>query len=224
MKTTLTKWGGAVAVMTISTLGAPATQALFNGKDLEGWVQHGGQARYRAEGGELVGQAVPNTPNSFLCTQRSFTNFVLELEFKPMTGLNSGVQVRSEVFSKPKSVEVKGRQIQIPAGRVHGYQVEIDPSPRAWTGGIYDEGRRGWLQDLKDNEAARQAFRSNVWNQLRIECRGETIKTWLNGVPAATVTDGLTKSGFIALQVHGVGTNAQPLEVRWRNLHLQELP
>jgi hypothetical protein len=111
----------------------------------------------------------------------------------------------------------------IPAGRVHGYQVEIDPSDRAWTGGIYDEARRGWLDDLGDNEPARRAFRPGEWNRLRIECRGDSIRTDLNGVRAADLTDALTPSGFIGLQVHGVGDRAEPLEVRWRNIRLKPL-
>jgi len=199
-------------------------QPLFNGADLDGWVQRGGQARYRVENGELVGQAVPNTPNSFLCTRRAYTNFVLELEFKPMTGLNSGIQVRSECFDQPKTVELGGKTFRIPAGRVHGYQVEIDPGERAWTGGIYDEGRRGWLADLKQNEAARQAIQPGAWNTLRIQCRGDWIQTWLNDVPAADLKDAVTPAGFIALQVHGIGDSQAALEVRWRNLRILELP
>jgi hypothetical protein len=209
---------------TLIAIAQPAFQPLFNGRDLSGWTQKGGKAVYRVENGDIVGQTVPRTPNSFLCTERLYTNFVLELEFKPATGLNSGIQVRSQAFDQATAVEAGGKSIKIPAGRVHGYQVEIDPSDRAWTGGIYDEGRRGWLADLKNNEAARKAFKANAWNQLRIECRGDSIQTWLNGVPAASLRDALTPAGFIALQVHGVGDRAEPLEVRWRNLRIQELP
>jgi len=197
---------------------------LFNGKDLDGWVQRGGNARYSVENGEIVGRAVPNTPNSFLCTRSDYADFVLELEFKPMTGLNSGVQVRSQCFEQETTVEADGKTLKIPAGRVHGYQVEIDPSDRAWTAGIYDEGRRGWLNDLSQNEPARKAYRANAWNSLRIECRGDSIKTWLNDVPAADLKDDLTLSGFIGLQVHGVGDKTDPLEVRWRNIRLMVLP
>ena len=202
----------------------PAWTPLFNGRNLDGWVQRGGKANYQVEDGQIVGKAVPNTPNSFLCTSRDFANFILELEFKPMTDLNSGIQIRSQCFDAAREVEAAGKTHKIPAGRVHGYQVEIDPGARAWTGGIYDEGRRGWLKDLKDNEPARKAFKSNAWNKLRIECRGDSIKTWLNDVPAADLKDGLTPSGFIALQVHGVGDKRDPLEVRWRNIRIQELP
>lgn len=195
---------------------------IFNGRDLRGWVQRGGKASYTVENGEIVGRSVPNTANSFLCTERTYGDFVLELEFRVDPRLNSGVQIRSECADEPKTVAWQGKEITIPAGRVHGYQVEIDPSERAWTGGIYDEGRRGWLDDLKDNEPARQAFRAGQWNHFRIECRGDSIKTWLNGVPAADLTDAMTPAGFIALQVHGVGDRQEPLEVRWRHLKLTE--
>jgi hypothetical protein len=196
---------------------------LIRGDTLDGWVQRGGQAKYRVENGEIVGTSVPNTSNSFLCTRRDYGDFVLELEFKVHPDLNSGVQVRSQCFDQPKVVELNGKSIKVPAGRVHGYQVEIDPKPRAWSGGIYDEGRRGWLNNLEKNEPARKAFKQNEWNTFRIECKGDTIKTWLNGVPAADLKDAVTPSGFIALQVHGVGKREDPLEVRWRNIRIQEL-
>jgi 3-keto-disaccharide hydrolase len=196
---------------------------LLDGQSLKGWTQRGGAAKYRVENGEIVGTSVPNTSNSFLCTDKEYGDFILELEFKVHPELNSGVQIRSQYFDEPKEVEHEGKTIKIPAGRVHGYQVEIDPSDRAYSGGIYDEGRRGWLADLKDNEPARKAFKQNEWNKFRIECRGDSIKTWLNGVKAADLHDSMTPRGFIALQVHGVGKNEGPMEVRWRNLRIQEL-
>jgi type 1 glutamine amidotransferase len=197
--------------------------SLSAGASLDGWIQRGGKARYRMENGEIIGTSVPNTVNSFLCTRREFTNFVLELDFKVDTGLNSGVQIRSHCFDEPTEFQWQEKEIRVPAGRVHGLQVEIDPSSRAWTGGVYEEGARGWLNDLKNNEAARKAFRAGEWNRFRIECRGETIKTWLNDVAAADLKDSRVRSGFIGLQVHGVGTNATPQEVRFRNIRLQEL-
>jgi len=184
-------------------------QELFDGKTLQGWVQRGGKARYSVKDGAIVGSTVTNTPNSFLCTEKTYGNFVLELDFKVDSELNSGVQIRSE--SRP----------DFRNGVVHGYQVEIDPSARAWTGGIYDESRRGWLKDLKANEPARKAFKAGEWNHFRIEARGDSIKTWLNGVPAADLKDDKTLRGFIALQVHGGKTAG--LEVRWRQIRLQDL-
>lgn len=200
-----------------------AWRPLFDGKTLDGWIQRGGKAKYRVEDGHIVGTSIPDTPNSFLCTTRDYGNFILELEFKVDPKLNSGIQIRSQCFDTAKTVELGGKTFKIPAGRVHGYQVEIDPEPRAFSGGIYDEGRRGWLADLKNNEAARKAFKGGAWNHFRIECRGPSIKTWINGVAAADLSDNATPAGFIGLQVHSVGKRTEPLEVRWRNLRILEL-
>ncbi|HZY86812.1 MAG TPA: DUF1080 domain-containing protein [Gemmataceae bacterium] len=210
----------------VSAEGADGWVSLFNGKDLGGWVRRGGKAKYRVVDGQIVGNSVPNTSNSFLCTKKDYGDFVLELEFKVDPNLNSGVQIRSHCFDEPRTLELGGKKYKIPAGRVHGYQVEIDPDVkrgRLWTGGIYDEGRRGWLNDLKNNEPARKAFKPGAWNKFRIECKGDHIRTWLNGVPAADLHDAATPSGFIALQVHGVGKKTEPLEVRFRNMQIKEL-
>lgn len=185
---------------------------LFDGKTLKGWVQRNGKAKYEVEDGCIVGTAVRRTPNSFLCTKKDYGDFILELEFKVDPGLNSGVQIRSLSKKEYKN------------GRVHGYQVEIDPSPRAYSGGIYDEARRGWLQDLSKNEKARKAFKPKAWNTFRIEAKGDSIKTWINGVPAVDLKDDMTAKGFIALQVHGIKNKEQEgLQVRWRNIRLKEL-
>lgn len=194
---------------------------LFNGKDLTGWVQRGGKAKYTVEDGCIVGETVTSTPNSFMCTEKNYCNFILELDYKVDPALNSGVQIRSECFDQGKTVESNRMKFKIAPGRVHGYQVEIDPSLRAYSGGIYDEGRRGWLNDLKNNEPARKAFKQGDWNHYRIEARGDSIKTWVNGVPAADLKDSMTPCGFIGLQVHAAKTAG--LQVRFRNIRIQEL-
>ena len=185
--------------------------SLFDGKTLDGWKQRGGDAEYRVEDGTIVGSSVPNTSNSFLCTKKMYGDFILELEFKVAPGLNSGVQIRSNSFPDERK------------GRVRGYQVEIDPAPRAWSAGIYDEGRRGWLNDLKGNDPARKAFKPDAWNKYRVVAVGDSIKTWINGVPAADLVDSMTQTGFVGLQVHGVGGRTEPLEVRWRNIRIKDL-
>ncbi len=208
---------------------APAAEGefvpLFDGKTLTGWEQHSGKAEYRVENETIIGKTVPDTGNSFLCTSKKYGDFVLELEFKVAPGMNSGIQFRSNYYEKDTEVEIAGKKKKFSADRVHGYQFEIDPSPRAYTGGVYDEGRRGWLFDLKNNEPARKSFKHDAWNQARIECKGSSIKTFINGVPAADFTDDMTKEGVIALQVHGIGkkTEAVGKEVMWRNIRIQEL-
>lgn len=206
--------------------------ALFDGKTLDGWEQKGGKATYRIEDGAIVGETVPNTPNSFLCTKKHYGDFVLEYEFKCHNDLNSGVQIRSTVYDKNTEVTVEGKKKKFAAGRVHGYQVEIDANKptRMWVGGIYDEGRRGWLYPgAKGGDAGKftaqgkKAYKPGEWNKVRIEAKGDSIKTWLNGEPRADLKDGVTASGLIGLQVHGVGGNKNKLDVRWRNLRIKEL-
>ena len=196
--------------ITTNAQSADGWQNLFNGKDLQGWKQLNGQAKYEVMNGEIVGTTVPNEPNSFLATEQEYGNFILELELFVDTSLNSGIQIRS--LSKPDYQD----------GRVHGYQVEIDPSKRAWSGGLYDESRRGWLYTLELNPAAKKAFKNFQWNKYRIECIGHTIRTWVNGVPAAHVLDAETASGFIALQVHSVNEKRKEgKKVRWRNIRIR---
>ncbi len=185
-----------------------SARPIFDGKTLTGWVQRGGKASYTVEDGCIVGATRPNQANSFLCTEAEYGDFVLELDFQVDPALNSGVQIRSESKADYKS------------GVVHGYQVEIDPAARAWTGGIYDESRRGWLVNLEKNPDARAAFRQGEWNHFRIEAKGDHIQTWLNGLPAADLRDSMTPNGFIGLQVHGVGDRKDELKIRWRNIVL----
>ncbi|NDV44781.1 3-keto-disaccharide hydrolase [Flagellimonas sediminis] len=181
---------------------------LFDGT-LNGWNQKGGEANYAVEDDAIVGSTVHDTPNSFLTTDKMYDDFILELDYKVDSTMNSGIQIRSNSFPYYQN------------GRVHGYQIEIDPSERAWSAGIYDEGRRGWLVTLDDNPEAQKAFRQNDWNHYRIEAIGDTIKTWINGVPAAHLIDDKTPSGFIALQVHSIGKDQKSgTEIAWRNIKI----
>ena len=208
---------------------------LFNGKDFSGWTQKGGKATYTIEDGAIVGHSVAKTPNSFMCTEKEYGDFILEYDFKVDPNLNSGVQIRSKYFEKPFVYEWKGEKIKAPLRRVHGYQIEIDPDPkraRMWSAGIFDEARRGWLcpGKLGGNGAAfskqgNECFKPGEWNHVRIEAVGTSIRTWLNDIPRASITDGLTPSGFIGLQVHGIGKNKNHvgLTVAWKNIRLKEV-
>jgi len=181
---------------------------LFDGKTLNGWQQVNGSAKYEVKEGAIVGTTAKGSPNSFLCTEKHYSDFELEFEVKVDTRLNSGVQIRSNSFKEYRN------------GRVHGYQVEISTDGNA--GFIYDEARRGWLSKDRSNEKAQQAFKEDKWNKYRVECVGDSIKTWVNGVPVADVVDSMTKSGFIGLQVHSFKGDPPP-QVRWRNIRIKDI-
>jgi hypothetical protein len=198
-----------VALLVASCSGpAPAPGAriaLLNGVDLAGW-RAVGDAQWTVVNGELLGETGGGS-QSFLISEREFGDFTLELELRNEAPGNSGVQFRSH---------------QRENGRVFGYQIEVDPSARAWSGGLYHEAGRGWLASLADKPEARAAFALGEWNHYRIEAVGPRIRTWVNGVPAVDFTDleaaETDARGFLALQVH----SGQDTKVRWRNLMLIE--
>jgi len=208
--------GGRLAIFVFAMIivwpsGAPGQwRDLFNGNDLSGWTQVNGSATYRAENGMIVGETVLNSPNSFLCTKETYSDFILEFEAKVEGEMNSGVQFRSH--SDPNFRE----------GRVYGYQIEIDPSERAWTGGVHEERRRWWLYTLEGNPKAKTAFRKNEWNKFRVEAVGSSIRTWLNGVQCVRLEDNVIPEGFIGLQVHSVGRDSALVgkKVYWKNLRI----
>lgn len=199
----------ALSIFSFSIVAADDWKPLFDGKSFDGWKQLGGKAEYSIEKGEIVGRSVANTPNSFLTTEKNYTDFVLEFEFWVQDGLNSGVQFRS--MSKPEYRD----------GRVHGYQYELDTSSRAWTAGIYDEANRGWLYPVEYNSPARSLFKNEQWNRARIECVGNEVQTFLNGRQVSHLVDDRAITGFIGLQVHSIRDASHAgYQVRWRNLRI----
>jgi hypothetical protein len=187
---------------------------LFDGKTLKGWKAIVGAAPYAIENSAIVGTMTKNSPNSFLVTEKEYGNFVLELDIK-LEGAetNSGIQTRSHFDPNAN----KG------AGLVYGRQIEVDPTPRAWTGGIYDEARRLWLYPLELNPGTKNLYKAEQFNHYKIECIGNETKTWVNGVPVAYVIDTLDQTGFIGLQVHGIGnkTELEGKKVYFKNITIQ---
>ena len=184
--------------------------SLFNGKDIDNFQVLNGTASYQVSDGAIVGVTKENTPNSFLTNGEIYADFILEFEVLADVKVNSGVQFRS--ISDPN----------INKGRVHGYQCEIESSPRKWAGGIYDEARRGWLYPLSVNPKGQEAFKPGEWNLYRIEAIGNSLRTWVNDIPCANLTDDMTAEGIIAFQVHSIGSPEEAnREIKWKNIRIK---
>ena len=200
---------------------------LFDGKTLNGWSIHSGFAKYQVEDGAIVGTTVKGSPNSFLCTDREYGDFILEFEVLLDPKLNSGVQIRSKIAEAEKVFVFSGPDGKpenrvAPPDRVYGYQVEIATEKSGSSGSIYDEARRAFmLASTRSDPAASKAFKDGQWNKFRIECKGDSIKTWINDVPCIDLRDGMTLRGIIGLQVHGVGNDDSAYQVRWRNIRIK---
>jgi hypothetical protein len=215
--------------------------SLFNGKNLDGWnVIGSGRSDFYVKNGVIIGKAQKGG-ETWLATKNHYANFILTLDFKISPLLNSGVEFRGNRYQKdttssylPGNLERnaylsgqrKGaKQKHFKKGKIYGPQIEIDPSKRAWTGGLFDEGARGWLQPLVKNKKAREAFKQNKWNSMKIIAKGNHIKSYVNGVQATDYTSmgNLSKDGFIALQIDGVSEKKQiGKKVKFKNIRIKK--
>ena len=183
--------------------------SLFNGRDLAGWNNPFEWGEAWVENGEIHLRA---DRKFFLMTDAEFDDFVFEGEILlPDRESNSGFMFRANVEKN----------------RVFGYQAEVDPSDRKWSGGFYDEGRRAWLQPVRGDSASVAAFRAVAgdafdpegWNRYRIAARGDSIRIWVNGRLTAAARDSVDRAGPIGLQHHGEKGKIY----RFRNLRLMKL-
>lgn len=194
---------------------------LFNGKDLTGWTNPYNHGEAKVVDGEIHLLA---DKKFFLVTEESFDDFVLEVDIHlPEGKANSGVMFRANV--EP--------------GKVFGYQAECDGSDRRWSGGLYDEGRRGWiwpskkgrtkvekfLEHEEESQAhfqkpeVRDALKRNDWNSYKITCKGNSIKIEVNGVVTTEIEDDTDQSGPVGIQHHG----EKGQTYRFRNLSITKL-
>ena len=174
--------------------------ALFDGASTTGWRKPFDWGDVTVADGEV---RLTGNRKFFLTTEKRYGDFILEAEVRIPDNGNSGIQFRSE-FKK---------------NRLWGYQAEVDPSDRRWAGGLYDEGRRGWLAPLAGKPAAQAAYKRGEWNKYRIHAEGDHLRIWLNGVLTADYRDAMKLEGHIALQHHG----EKGLTYRFRNVRLKDL-
>jgi len=190
-----------VMACTAPTDPGPKTLDLFNGENLDGWRIHGTE-KWFVEAGDLVCESGPDSAYGYLATVDTFYNMDLSLEFKQESDGNSGVFFRSSIEGT----------------KIAGWQAEVAPSG-LHSGGIYESYGRGWL--IQPDTATADPLKMGEWNQYRVRVVGDSVQTWLNGVPRIQFADqkiGDTR-GQIALQIHDGGG----IKVRWRNLKLTVL-
>lgn len=211
-------------------------QDLFDGKTLNGWKvlnqdweNPDSKPDFYIEDNMIICNTTLNTGGGYLVTEKSYDNYILELDVKIDTSLNSGIQCRSQVWEKDTvTTFLTGRgavvQLNWRAGYVWGYQIEVDPTSRAWSGGLYEPGNRGWLVTLADNETAGKAFKPMDWNHFKIVMDGNKIKSWVNDILIVDIIDDMSVSGFIGLQFHGASSELQKnKKSMWKNIKIKEL-
>jgi len=180
---------------------AQKTKKLFNGKDLTGWTIHGTEKWY-VEDGELICESGPDKEYGYLTTDKSYKNFILDLDFKQEADGNSGVFIRSGI----EGVKISGWQVEVAPLNLH-------------TGGIYESYGRGWI--VKPDAEKEKVLKPEEWNHLKIHAEGDKVTTWLNGVQMVELEDEKIGqgNGAIALQIHSGGG----IKVRWKDIKIKEL-
>ena len=200
----------------LATIGLQGKQAkwmdLFNGKNLDNW--HNPYPHGTAKVKEGIIELVANK-KFFFAYNKKFSNFIMVAEIKlPEGKANSGILFRSQKKDN---------------GSMFGYQAEVDGSDRRWSGGLYDEGRRGWIHPKKPVQNAyneknwkderKNALRRSDWNKYKIKCEGDHLQIWVNGIQTTNLKDNTDSNGYIAIQHHGEKGQVY----RFRNLRLLEL-
>ncbi len=182
---------------------------LFNENNFSGWEIKQGKANFQINKDNVItATTILDSPSTYMGTVQEYDDFILEYEIYATPGLNSGVQFRSLVND---------------IGQVYGYQCELDTDEfRSWTGGIYDQSRRNlFLYPLTRNEKGKKAFKNGVWNKVRVEAIGNTIRTWVNGVQCSNLIDDTSKTGFIAMQLHSINSKKDLGKVvKWKNMRI----
>lgn len=174
---------------------------LFNGKNLEGWINHGNEKWY-VDQGELICESGPKAEYGYLSTVNFYDDFELSVEFKQESNGNSGIFFRSTLDGI----------------KISGWQVEVAP-PGKHSGGIYESYGRGWL--IKPEAEKEKVLKMGEWNTMKIKVVGPLVTTWLNGVEMIGITDKKIGEGegAIVLQIHSGGD----IKVHWRNIKIKKI-
>jgi len=188
-------------------------KSLFNGKDLTGWTARGGTCEFKVEDGVIIGTCVPGSNSTYLCTDREdFKDFVFTCDIKWEVDGNTGVMFRA----KRKPGKKGGEVVFGPQAEMEGFERD-----RGWSGGIYGQSCGGYFYPLwlRSHEKVRNALGREKWNRITVSAKGNVVRTWVNGIPAAHwEDDGTYPTGYFGLQIH----KGDQGTVHFRNLQVKE--
>ena len=183
---------------------------LFDGATFNGWegdtLKTWKIANGAIQGGSLA-ETVPH--NAFICTKKSYSDFVLKLKFKLEDNggfVNAGVQFRSQ------------RAVS-PAYEMIGYQADL--GPKYWAS-LYDESRRDKTLIAADSSLINKILKPNQWNDYEIRVVKNHIQIRLNGQKTVDYLEAdatIPQQGIIGLQVHGGGK----ILVSYKDIWIEEI-
>ena len=177
-------------------------KTIFNGKNFDGWSIIGGAGKVNIDDGAIkLGQTANTLEHTFIHTNKTYKDFILEVDCKRDAGFFYGILFRAQ--PAPDTAHV----------RLYGYQSKVDHNPkRNWTGGIFDDfgNTWNWMYTPVNDQRAQKALKpAGEWDHYRIEAIGDNIKVWLNNIPISNIFNSKYGEGYIALKIHFLGNNAE---------------
>jgi hypothetical protein len=175
----------------------PELKSAFNGNDFEGWQEPKDNIWWSAKDGLLRVKSCPKKKGSTLWTDKEFTDFVVELDFKFGPGtVDSGVFIRD------------GRE-QIQIGISGSLKRDMTCSP-------YIAGK-GYPVEA---EGVKDLLKLDDWNTIRIKAIGKEYTAWLNGKQVMTYESAsAVEKGRIGLQLHG----NRDMQIDFRDIKIGEI-
>ncbi|HWC89409.1 MAG TPA: DUF1080 domain-containing protein [Pirellulales bacterium] len=184
--------------------------ALFNGRDLTGWVNvNGAPSTWSVRDGMLV---CSGKPSGFLRTAEMYENYILQWECRlAAAGGNSGMFVHADALPQvgapyPRAIEVQ--LLDGDHGSIFGIRgATIEPQANGDLKGGTPRAR----------PTANRCRPAGAWNAYRLTSQNGTLELEVNGAQVTKASNLSQRKGYIGLQSEGS-------EVCFRNLRVMPLP
>ena len=213
-------------VLAAAALAEDGFVPMFNGRDLDGWVNvNGAPETWSVKEGVI---ACTGRPTGALRTARQYENFILEAEWRHLTsGGNSGVFVWGSPIAAPGVPFLRGIEVQVlDHGYAEKYKKDTGKEPDWFTtnGDVFPVGRSKMEPFPPVSANGQRSFpRKNLskgideWNHYYIRAINGEVRLWVNGEEVSGGSECKPANGFLCLESEGA-------PVEFRNLRIRELP
>ena len=194
---------------------------LFNGKDLENWVDVNTSPKtWRVENGILI---CSGKPIGVMRSKKQYENFVLVIEWKHMeAGGNSGIFLWSDAIPKgrlPKGMEVQMLELQWP---YINRKRNGEPNHLGYVSGelFGAGGMRAIPENPRGNRSMSYEMRckgKGEWNRYVVVAVDGTVKLSINGKFVNGIREADLRKGYLCLESEGA-------EIHFRKIQIMELP
>ncbi len=196
-------------VMVSVTLRAAEPVALFNGKNLDGWVFDNIDPKAAPESVWSVSEGIvicKGRPPGVMRTAKDYSDYELTVEWRWAPGSkpeNSGILIHAskpkEMYTWPKSIEVQLAHLNAGDFWTIGESLTV--------AGAKAEGRR-WVKKTDSAEKP-----PGEWNVAKVRCVKDKVSVWINGTLMNEGTGLSVTKGAICLQAEGGEVHFRKVEL-----------